>query len=238
MPYLDELRESLRLQGGDIIMEDWYDDLVAYLESIEKSGAIDYSGYIHSDLIPDQDALRNMGLPNKRMKDIYSVNVDAENINASVGNFSVNVYVNGKRVLKDEDPIHIASFFDYAKDQITQSIKDALLNLGIPSTPKLLGYQIDYQAPSMSDLFASNLVAQWDGKIRVKIIGNNDFYAYMKFKPNVAPIEIIAWLNDGQPIKANTWKEMDFTVNKGDEINVQVSPSTRITILIYNIPQA
>lgn len=116
MPYLDELRESLRLQGGDIIMEDWYDDLVAYLESIEKSGAIDYSGYIHSDLIPDQDALRNMGLPNKRMKDIYSVNVDAENINASVGNFSVNVYVNGKRVLKDEDPIHIASFFDYANN--------------------------------------------------------------------------------------------------------------------------
>lgn len=238
MPYLDELRESLRLEAGDVILEDWYIDLVTYLEAIEKGGAVDYVGYIHSNIIPDKDALYNIGLQDRRMKNIYSVSVNADNVNASVGNFTTNVYVQGKRVLKDEDPIHLASFYDYAKSQIVQAITDALLNLGIPPTPHLLGYKINYLAPEMADIFDSNLIALFDGKVRIKIVGDRDFYAYMKFKPNVAPVEILAWLNDGRPINAYTWKELDFTVNKNDEINVKVAPSTRITILIYNIPEA
>jgi len=294
MPYLDELRERLRLEAGDVIMEDWYDDLVSYLEKIEKSGAVDYAGYIHSHLIPDKDALYNIGVVNLRLKQVYSVYgyfsyvksdsmlihniqtdvVNAEEVNAKRGNFSEDLRLQGKRVLKDEDPVHIASFYDYAKaqteqaikdalqnlgipakiekkkvvdvysfydyakSQIEQAVRDALLNLGIPAKPKLLGYQVDYYAPAMADVFASNLVVQFDGRVRVKVVGNKDFYTYMKFKPNVAPIEIIAWLNEGKPIKANTWKEMDFTVNKDDEVNVKVAPTTRITILIYNIPEA
>ena len=237
MPYLDELRESLRLEGGDVIMEDWYDDLVKYLEDIEKHGGVDYEGIIHKDLIPDQDAVRSIGSDDKRVKELNAVSVDTENVNAKVGNFSDNVYVQGKRVLKDEDPIHIASFFDYAKSQVEQAVRDALLNLGIPAKPHLLGYKVDYYAPAMADVFLHNLNVQFDGKVRVKVVGDKDFYSYMKFKPNVAPIEILAWLNDGQSIKANTWKEMDFTVNKGDEVNVKVAPTTKITILIYNIPE-
>ena len=238
MPYLDELRESLRLEGGDVIMEDWYDDLVTYLEDIEKHGGVDYEGIIHKDLIPDQDGVICIGSDDKKLKEVNTKTLDAENVNAEVGNFSDNVYVQGKRVLKDEDPIHIASFFDYAKSQVEQAIKDALLNLGIPPKPHLLGYQVDYYAPAMADIFPQDLNIQFDGKVRIKVVGNVDFYAYMKFKPNVAPIVIIAWLNDGKPIKANTWKEMDFTVNKNDKVNVKVVPTTKITILIYNIPQA
>ena len=274
MPYLDELRESLRLEGGDVIMEDWYDDLVTYLEDIEKHGGVDYEGIIHKDLIPDRDGVIRIGSDDKKLKEVNTKTLDAENVNAEVGNFSDNVYVQGKRVLKDEDPIHIASFFDYAKsqveqaikdallnlsiptkieekkvvdvysfydyakNQIEQTIKDALLNLGIPPKPHLLGYQVDYYAPAMADIFPQDLNVQFDGRVRIKVVGNVDFYAYMKFKPNVAPIEIIAWLNDGKPIKANTWKEMDFTVNKDDKVNVKVVPTTKITILIYNIPQA
>ena len=238
MPYLDELRESLRLEGGDVIMEDWYDDLVSYLEKIEKEGAVDYEGVIHKDLIPDTNDKYVIGSPDKKIKEIHVSDVEAENVNANVGNFSDNVYVQGKRVLKDEDPIHIASFFDYAKSQVEQAIQDALLNLGIPAKPHLLGYKVDYVAPAMADIFPHNLNVQFDGRVRIKVMGDKDFYAYMKFKPNVAPIEIIAWLNEGKPIKAKTWKEMDFTVNKDDEVNVKVAPTTKITILIYNIPKA
>lgn len=274
MPYLDELRESLKLEAGDVIIEDWYDDLVNYLEKIEKKGAVDYVGYIHSHLIPDKDALYNIGVHDFRLKQVHSVYGNFSNINANKGNFSEDLRLQGKRVLKDEDPIHIASFYeyakfqveqaikdallnlsiptkieekklvdvyslyDYAKNQIEQAIKDALLNLGIPPKPHLLGYQVDYYAPAMADIFPQDLNVQYDGRVRIKVVGNVDFYAYMKFKPNVAPIEIVAWLNDGKPIKANTWKEMDFTVNKDDKVNVKVVPTTKITILIYNIPQA
>jgi len=258
MPYLDELRERLRLEAGDVIMEDWYEDLVNYLEKIEKEGAVDYIGYIHSHLIPDKDALYNVGIHNSKLKQVHSVygyfsnikadtmnatNVQSDDIttneiNANKGNFSEDLRLQGKRVLKDEDPIHIASFYEYAKSQVEQAIREALLNLGIPPKPHLLGYQVDYYAPAMADIFPQDLNVQFDGRVRIKVVGNVDFYAYMKFKPNVAPIEIIAWLNDGRPIKANTWKEMDFTVNKDDKVNVKVVPTTKITILVYNIPQA
>jgi len=238
MSYLDELRESLRLEGGDVITEDWYDDLITYLEKIEKGSAVDYEGVIHKNLIPDANDKYVIGSPDKKIKEIHVSDVKAENVSANVGNFSNNVYVQGKKVIKDEDPIKISEFFDYAKSQIEQAVRDALLNLGIPPKPHLLGYKVDYYAPAMADIFLHNLNVQFDGRVRVKVVGNKDFYTYMKFKPNVAPIEIIAWLNEGKPIKANTWKEMDFTVNKDDEVNVKVAPTTRITILIYNIPEA
>ena len=294
MPYLDELRSKLKLEAGDVILEDWYIDLTTYLEKIEKESAVDFVGYIHKNIVPDEDALYNIGVDKYRIKEIHGVDgyfdyvktnycvansLQTESIRNDIiysrkGEFSEDLRVQGKRVLKDEDPIHIASFYDYAKEQTEQAIKDALLNLdiptkiekkkvvdvysfydyaksqikqtiidaflnlGIPARPKLIGYQVDYVAPAMEDIFNPNLVAQFDGKVRVKVIGNNDFYTYMKFKPNVAPIEIIAWLNDGEPIKANTWKEMDFTVNKNDEINVKVFPTTKVSIFIYNIPEA
>jgi len=156
MPYLDELRESLRLEGGDVIMEDWYDDLVTYLEQIEKNGAVDYEGVIHKDLIPDTNDKYVIGSTDKKIKEIHVSDVEAENVNANVGNFSENVYVRGKRVLKDEDPIHIASFFDYAKSQVEQAIRDALLNLGIPAKPNMLGSKADDYAPAMKDILFHN----------------------------------------------------------------------------------
>jgi len=258
MPYLDELRERLRLEAGDVIMEDWYDDLVSYLEKIEKSGAVDYAGYIHSHLIPDKDAFYNLGIVNLRLKQVYSVYgyfsyiktdsmlihniqtdvVTAEEVNAKRGNFSEDLRLQGKRVLKDEDPVHIASFYDYAKSQIEQAVRDALLNLGIPAKPKLLGYQVDYYAPAMADVFSSNLIVQDSGRIRIKIIGNADFYSYLKHKPSGVPTEILGLLNAGNPLTKDSWYEFDFTVVKDDEINVKVTPTTRITILIYNIPEA
>lgn len=274
MPYLDELREGLRLEAGDPIMDWWYDDLVEYLEHLEKNGAVDYAGYAHGDIIPEQDALLNLGLSSKRFKQTHSVYGYFDTVKATSGAFTQELTVQGKKVLKDEDPIHIAtfyayakqqmeqavrdallnldiptkiekkkvvdvySFYDYAKTQIEQAITDALLNLGIPAKPKLIGYSVNYSAIDMQDVFANNLLMQFDGRARVKMIAESDFYGYIKFKSKEAGVEILGMINQGKPIKANTWKEEDFTVNKDDEINIKVSPSTTVSIFVYNIPEA
>jgi len=51
---------------------------------------------------------------------IQDVNVNK--VTAKTGEFTESLTLQGKAVLKDGDPIHIASFFDEAKDQITQAI--------------------------------------------------------------------------------------------------------------------
>jgi len=152
MPYLDELRQKLKLEVGDPITEDWYDDLVTYLESIEKGSAVDYMGYIHRDLIPDKDALFNIGVRNFRLKQVYSVygyfsyvksstiifhnlkgdDINADTVKSRVGAFSEKLTVQGKVVLKDEDPIHISSFYDYAKSQLQDAVLNAIYSWSPP----------------------------------------------------------------------------------------------------------
>lgn len=290
MPYLDELRERLKLECGDVITADWYEDLVTYLRHLEKEGAVDYEGYIHKSLYPIADNQILLGNEYLRFKEVNAVNVNsysvyastgyfsgrvqsyevlasignfsdrvntkevdastgnflgvntdevnAGSVNAGIGNFSEQVYVQGKRVIKDEDPIKISEFYEYAKSQIIQAIQDALLNLRVPPKPYLLGYQVDYVAPEMYDVFSPDLVVLWDGRVRVKVMGDNDFLAYVKFVPNTTPVEVLATLNSATPITANSWFEFDFTVNKDDKVNVRVTPTTKITIFIYNIPEA
>jgi len=51
---------------------------------------------------------------------IQDVNVNK--VTAKTGEFTESLTLQGKTVLKDGDPIHIASFFDEAKSQITQAI--------------------------------------------------------------------------------------------------------------------
>ena len=48
--------------------------------------------------------------------------VNVNKVSAKAGEFSESLTLQGKAVLKDGDPIHVASFLDEAKDQITQAI--------------------------------------------------------------------------------------------------------------------
>jgi len=48
--------------------------------------------------------------------------VNVSKVSAKAGEFSESLTLQGKAVLKDGDPIHVASFFDEAKDQITQAV--------------------------------------------------------------------------------------------------------------------
>jgi len=76
MPTLDELR----LKTGQLIVENWYDDLVDFLEQVETDGAVDFYGYVHKDLIPVADLLINLGLSLARFKSIHVETVYYRNL--------------------------------------------------------------------------------------------------------------------------------------------------------------
>jgi len=108
---------------------------------------------------------------------------------------------------------------------------------GIFPRTMLLGLQQDYYAYELTDIFDPDLLIEFDGICRVKAKHEYDFYAYLSWTPALTGIEELAALNEGKLIPKQVWKEMDFTVAKSDKVNVQVSPSGKVTIAVYNIPQ-
>jgi len=224
MPMFD----YLKVRPGQVIRSSWANDLVDAIQTVAEYGAVDYDGYVHKDLIPDTDLALNLGMENLRFNEV----------NAGYGNFTYDLRLQGKRVLKDEDPVHIASFYDYAATQIKDEIINALTELGIPPKPSRVGVKVAYYAPAMVDIFDPDLVMNWDGRARFKLSGYEDFWAYVKHTAYDLAISIVAALNSGNPIEKDTWAEFDFTVNKNDKVNVRVFPSTTITVIVYNIPEA
>jgi len=285
-----------------------YDVLVAgkKISEIAVTGAYWYGGKVYYDVYPYDDCILNMGLPDKRWKEVHSCS----------GFFSDTLQVQGKDVLKDGDPINIADIYDTAKGKITQAVNDAyitdynagidatlkdikanidaklstrasestlqdvygkivstydyvreiksevadiLANIDVPLsqvkgsiddvysrvgdvydrfsifTPTLLGYVVNQSASDFADIFASDLQANKDGRIRTKIIVSVNAYAYIKFIPSGLTDAIVAVLNAKNPIPSDAWHEFDFTVMSGDKVNVRVSPSCTVTVFVYNI---
>jgi len=64
--------------------------------------------HLEYDIIPDQDNVRDLGSDTRSWADVY----------AHYGYFKDNVYVQGKAVIKDGDPIKIAEFIDAAKADV------------------------------------------------------------------------------------------------------------------------
>jgi len=74
--------------------------------------------YLKSDIVPDQDNVRVLGTEERSWKEIR----------AHYGFFKDNVYVQGKVVIKDGDPIKIEEFINGAKTDI-DNIYDRLLDI-------------------------------------------------------------------------------------------------------------
>jgi len=240
--------EDLRLITGQLVTEDWYDLLVDYLEQLSYGGVISVYGYVVADLIPIADLLINLGIPLKQFLAVH----------AGYGYFSGGVWVDGHPVIKDGDPITVSDLGTSAVTKITQAVDASgyistylprisgyeaplhpdLLNLLGALKPVLLGYQISYSAPDNADCFGSDLVALYDGRFRFKFVANAYVYAYAKHQPLVAGSAIIAALNSGAQIPTATWNELDLTSMIGDKANFRITPSTTLSILIYNIPNA
>lgn len=186
MPSLRARIEALHLRPGDVIMEEWYEQLESLLKDITEEGAVTYDGYITRDLIPTKDLTFDIGKPLKRIREIH----------AGYGYFLYGIF---------------------------------------PHTT-LLGIKQDFIAPEMQDVFDEHLTILFNGIARVKAKHEYDFYAYLYWIPKATGMGQLAALNEGKPIPAVVWKEMDFTVSKDDKVNVRVKPSGKVTIAIYNIP--
>jgi len=76
-----------------------------------------------------------------------------------------------------------------------------------------------------------------DGKVRVKLNLGVDAYTYLKWTPKDVGASILSTLNAKALIPSLAWHEFDLTLQAQDKVNVQISPSGKITIFIYNIPE-
>jgi len=210
--------DDLRLKRGQIVDEDFFTNLADILESGLVKGAVDMYGYMHKDIIPDADLRYRLASDNKRLKEIH----------VGDGFFTYSLSVQGKSVLKDEDPVYIADFYYYAKISISEAIKEAL-------KPFLIAKEINKSVTAMSDVFATDVSISEDGRLRAQLVINVDAYAYLKKTPAGETSAILALLNEGKIIPAQTWFEQDVTVMQDDKVNVQISKDSTVTILLFNI---
>jgi len=216
-----------------------YDVFVAGKPVSEIVAAPGYwsGGYVYSDIIPEPDLAIKLGLASNRFLESH----------IGYGYFTYEVFIGDKKVLKDGDPVYIADFYPEAKSSITQAIDDSYVKqidqkldeiLGYVSTkgiPSLLGYQVSYDAPENTDIFDPDLVVNYDGRVRFKLTLASEAYVYTKWTPSGLATAIISSLNAGYGIPRDAWHEFDFTVMKGDKVNVRVIPGATITIFVYNI---
>jgi hypothetical protein len=232
--------EELRLRTGQLVTEDWYDLLVDYLEELGYGGVITTYGYVMKDLIPALDLCIKLGIPIRRFLEVH----------AGYGYFSSAVWVDGKAVLKDGDPITVEDLGSSAATKITTAVDNAkatgyvqplhadLLAIIMKLQPVLSGYKVAYSAPDMGDVFASDLTALYAGRFRAKMEAQNNVYGYLKFTQVGQVTAITAALNAGAVIPTYAWHEFDFTCLVGDKLNVRITPATTLTIVVYNIPNA
>ena len=68
MPMFD----YLKVLPGQVIRSRWANDLVDAIQTVAEYGAVDYGGYVHSDLIPDVDLALNLGIQNLRFKEVHA----------------------------------------------------------------------------------------------------------------------------------------------------------------------
>jgi len=99
-------------RSGGVIRTTWGRRVVEALDMLYYQSAVDYAGYIHRDLTPDKDLLYSLGRPFARIKEVH----------AGHGYFSYDVFIAGRRAIKDGDPVNIYDIFEPAQRKITLAI--------------------------------------------------------------------------------------------------------------------
>jgi len=108
---------------GRPIKTSWGRKVVEALDILHGYSAVDYQGYIHRDLVPDKDLLYSIGKPFARIKEIH----------AGYGYFTYDLFVQGKRVLKEGEVVAVG--VGYVAGYITGDLipdKDLLYSIGKP----------------------------------------------------------------------------------------------------------
>ncbi len=133
--------EDLILRAGDVILEEWYLNHYNIHKSIDElllgvTSVIRY-GYVYSSLIPYAPSIVDVGSAYKPFRNIF----------ADYGYFNENAFIQGKRVLKDEDPIYIADVFPVAQRKITYAIDDSYyVRLVLSANEKLADMLLELEA--------------------------------------------------------------------------------------------
>jgi len=108
----------------------------------------------------------------------------------------------------------------------------------LTTEPILLGQQVEYSAPDLADVFSPDLTAQRSGRARVQFTLQAPAVSYVKMVPYGTAYEIVSALATGQTIPPYAWHEFDLTIQKDDKVNVRFSPSTIVSVRVYNIGSA
>jgi len=200
-----------------------------------------YGGQVTESVYPDQDLALNLGYPNAKWKEVHF----------GYGYASSNIYVSGKAVIKDGDPVTVSDFGTDAENDIknkvqegidastdVESIKADISTLKDSFKPILLDKKWNISVNENTDIFSPDLVVSYGGRVRIKYMALDYSYLYLKHKASGETSFIEAMLNAGVAIPAQCWHEWDFTAMSNDQINLKISPSSTITVLVYNIPNA
>lgn len=202
-------------------------------------GFFDYYVYINNKLVlKDGDCITIGGLENQAKTDFASA-------------------IDQSSLLQDEYAVKVAIGADHSTKlgaiadsvAILQDEYDVKVSIGAYQSPRLelianafvpvrIGKLWEQNVNAFTDFFTPDLVALYDGRLRVKLTVEYDCYAYLKHKLNGEASFVNALLNAGITVPENCWHEWDFTIEKDDEANLSVSTNTKVTVIVYNIPSA
>ncbi|MBA7541997.1 hypothetical protein ES705_34313 [subsurface metagenome] len=240
--------EHLRLSTGQLVTEDWYDDLCDFLCEIGYGGIISAYGYAQADIVPLINCAINLGLP---LKQFFKVH-------AQYGYFQNQIYIDGHYVIKDGDCLTISDFGADAEQDLEDGVKEGLdtsvdieaIKASVASTassvsgladlfkPVLLGKVWEEDIGAMEDVFTPDKLVLFSGRTRVKFSSAYYVYAYLKHQALGEGVPVTSALNAGVGIPSRAWHEFDFTNMAGDYVNLAFTPNTEITLMLYNIPNA
>jgi len=206
------------------------------------SAKLDKEALLHldSDIIPDQDNIRNLGSETKSWKEVQ----------AHYGYFKDNVYVQGKVVIKDGDPIKISEFISEAKTDIEKfyslhkGIKEDTGKIDIPLSDVRSKIEQLYSIVSdISSKIARQLLQFDDGTIvqdtrfSKKVDEGKAFSASHRFE-NVASDEVVETFfeNPSTSNKKANIITVEIVVQGTSFIdiyrdNVKVASGTRIPVM-------
>lgn len=112
---------NLRVTPFSRATSGWANSVVDALNMLYDIGSssIKYSDLTHLgyDIIPDKDNLRDLGDEERAWRDVH----------AHYGYFKDNLFVQGKRVIKDGDPVNIYDIFSPAESKIRKAIDTSRL---------------------------------------------------------------------------------------------------------------
>ncbi len=103
---------GLRHKGAEILFPEEWNLVVDGLDLLKQytDASVKYSDLLalYSDILPGQDNAFDLGGPDRAWSELW----------AYIGYFNDNLFVQGKQVLKDGDPVQVYQFLPPAKDVI------------------------------------------------------------------------------------------------------------------------